>query len=391
MLVASVIVRSVVRDTLLDAAARVPATAPAYLTIAFQRNHLLALSNKLDQARANVDQILRLPNDRLSPSTRNLFLALRMQAAKNLDEFLQFAPRQPLGVLLSIDVDDPELCDRAPGCVEANGPLFDSDGAVELTETMPTSVLLQAAASTRLPHDLRLQVAEESWVRAILLDQDEAARQLAPVLSSLDPDLAAPIKTYGEQPSPAERRFAAVFLILSRPGLVPYVSAGVSRYGDDNKPMPPSEINSYRQNWWCTFAPAPPPGTPYSPAFVNTGMTQQRMNANFGSGLATLYPQGKPVLPSFLTSGEKDAAAREWASLLKVPAAPDWLGQQVLDWAKTHPDDSRVPEALNRVVVSSRHGCNDANSGMYSEQAFTLLHRRYPTSTWTANTPYWFK
>ena len=154
--------------------------------------------------------------------------------------------------------------------------------------------------------------------------------------------------------------------------------------------MPLSEINSYRQNWWCTFAPAPPPGTPYSPAFVNTGMTQQRMNANFGSGLATLYPQGKPVSPSFLTSGEKDAAAREWASLLNVPAAPDWLGQQVLDWAKTHPDDLRVPEALNRVVVSSRHGCNDANSGMYSEQAFTLLHRRYPTSTWTANTPYWF-
>ena len=192
---------------LLDAAAKVPATAPAYLTIAFQRNHLLALSNKLDQARANVDQILRLPNDRLSPSTRNLFLALRMQAAKNLDEFLQFAPRQPLGVLLSIDVYDPELAVRAPpGCVGANGPLFDSDGAVELTETMPTSVLLQAAASTRLPHDLRLQVAEESWVRAILLDQDEAARQLVPVLSSLDPDLAAPIKTYGEQPSPAEEK-----------------------------------------------------------------------------------------------------------------------------------------------------------------------------------------
>ncbi len=374
----------------LDAAAKIPATAPAYLTIAFHQNRLLAHSDKQEQARSNIDRILKLPKGQLSPSTRNLFLALRMQAAKNLDEFLEFAPRQPLGVLLSIDVDDPELCDRAPNeCVHASGPLLDSDAAVELTEAMPTSVLVQAAASTRLRGDLRIQVAETAWVRAILLDQDEQARRLVPVLSSLEPDLAPMLKAYADQPAAAERKFAAVFLILRRPALTPYVHAGIGRYGWD-KPSPPGAIDSYRQNWWCTFAPAPPPGTPFGPASINTGMLQQRMKVSFRPGLAALYPQDNPVSPGFLTAEERGAAANEWASLLREPAAPDWLGQQVLDWAQAHPNDPRVPEALHRTVVSTRYGCNDSATGAYSKQAFTLLHSRYSKSTWATQTPYWF-
>lgn len=375
---------------LLDAAEGVPANAPAYLTIAFHRNRLLALSDKLEQARSNVDQILRLPKDRLSPSTRNLFLALRMQSAKNLDEFLQFAPRQPLGVTDGLEVTDPELCSQASTeCLSVKGPLFDSDAAVELTEAVPTTVLVRAAASTRLPNDLRLQVAEAAWVRATLLDQDEPARALVPVLSMLEPDLAPALKAYVDEPTPAERRFAAVFLILRRPGSEPYVHAGMGR-SDWQKLTSAGEINDYRQNWWCTFSPAPPPGAPFSPSFINTGMLQERMNATFRSGLTALYPQDKPISLSFLTAGEKDSAAREWAALLQVPAAPDWLGHQVLDWAKAHPNDVRLPEALHRVVISSRYGCDDAATGTYSRQAFTLLHDRYPKNPWTAQTPYWF-
>jgi hypothetical protein len=49
-----------------------------------------------------------------------------------------------------------------------------------------------------------------------------------------------------------------------------------------------------------------------------------------------------------------------------------------------------VPEALHRVVVATRYGCNDGETGMYSKQAFTMLHSKYPKSEWTAQTPYWF-
>jgi len=375
---------------LLDAAAKVPVASPAYLTIAFHQNRLLAFGGKQAQAQASLYQILSMPKDRLSISTRNLFLALRMQSARNLEEFLQFAPRQPLGIVQSLDISDPELCDRAPrACMQANGALFDSDAAIEFTQAMPTSVLVQAAASARLPQDLRLEVAQAAWVRAILLDQDALARQLVPTLSALEPDIAPQLKAYNDQTSFAERKFAAIFLILHRPGMAPYVYAGLGR-SSWNGPTPQGEINSYRQNWWCTFVPPPPPSAQPNLRAINMGVIRERMNLNFRGGLSALYPGGKPISPPFTTPGEQQTAAGEWTSLTQVDAAPDWLGRQVLDWVKAHADDPRVPEALHYVVISTRYGCNDSDTGDYSKQAFTLLHSRYQQSSWAAQTSYSF-
>ena len=64
---------------------------------------------------------------------------------------------------------------------------------------------------------------------------------------------------------------------------------------------------------------------------------------------------------------------------------------QTLDWAQKHPDDPRLPEALHRAVQASRYRCTDADTGKYSKQAFNLLHRKYPKSSWTARTKYWYK
>ena len=60
-------------------------------------------------------------------------------------------------------------------------------------------------------------------------------------------------------------------------------------------------------------------------------------------------------------------------------------------FAKTHPEDSRVPEALHLTVRATRHGCTDKESGSYSKQAFQLLHKQYPKSEWAKRTPYWFQ
>jgi hypothetical protein len=62
-----------------------------------------------------------------------------------------------------------------------------------------------------------------------------------------------------------------------------------------------------------------------------------------------------------------------------------------VDWARKHPDDPRLPEALHRAVQASRYRCTDANTGKYSKQAFDLLHGQYPKSKWTDRTKYWYK
>ena len=67
-----------------------------------------------------------------------------------------------------------------------------------------------------------------------------------------------------------------------------------------------------------------------------------------------------------------------------------YFAPAVLDWAKAHPNDPRLPEALHYFVRATRYGCVDKSIGPYSRKAFDLLHRKYPNSEWTKKTPYWF-
>jgi hypothetical protein len=62
----------------------------------------------------------------------------------------------------------------------------------------------------------------------------------------------------------------------------------------------------------------------------------------------------------------------------------------VLEWAKQHRDDPRVPESLHLVVGATRYGSTDKQSGEFSKAAFELLHQRYPTSDWAKKTKYWY-
>ena len=74
-----------------------------------------------------------------------------------------------------------------------------------------------------------------------------------------------------------------------------------------------------------------------------------------------------------------------------LPAGPDWLGAQTIAYARAHPEDPRVPEALHLVVRATRYGCKDGNTGDFSKRAFELLHRRYATNEWAKKTPFWYK
>lgn len=83
-------------------------------------------------------------------------------------------------------------------------------------------------------------------------------------------------------------------------------------------------------------------------------------------------------------------AEKERAKISAIGAAPLYFAPVVLDWAKAHPDDPRVPEALHDFVRATRFGCVDKSIGPYSRRAFDLLHRKYPQSEWAKQTPYWF-
>jgi len=381
---------------LVRAASDLPPDSPAHLTVAFDRTRLLVATNNQEEAREVANAALALPSNQLPESARNLFLAQQMKSARNIEEFLQFARRTPNVIttdMENIDVPDATMkcvygtwkerqaCEKQPprsNLPPPSPPLFDADAAVLLTQGTPTSVLMQAARDEQVPENLRRQVAQAAWVRAIVLHDESAARQLVPILASSAPDLVPLLQSFGSADSDELRRFAAAFLMLHRPEFHPYISSGIGRQ------TPPGKIDNYRDNWWCTLAPR-----------KNADDDNYETNyyydfTKLDGPLAKLYATEAELHPTFLSETERQAAESEWATLTKLDHVSEWLAKEPLAFAKAHPDDPRVPEALHLVVRAWRYGCDSKSEVNYSKVAFQLLHKQYPESEWTKKTPYWY-
>ena len=73
-----------------------------------------------------------------------------------------------------------------------------------------------------------------------------------------------------------------------------------------------------------------------------------------------------------------------------IATATGYVGKHVIAYAQVYPTNSQIPWLLHVVVVSTRGGCVDKNNREISQQAYTLLHRKYHTSEWAKKTPYWY-
>lgn len=384
-------------NELLSAASRIAPDSPAYVTVNFHRLRLMAQSGLRDAARRGIDAFLAQPSEAMPISARNEFLALRMKLATNLTEFLRFAPRVSTEAT-TISLTDATKSAFAPGSPEraATQPHFDADASIVLTEKLPLRLLAEAANSDTLPRALRADVAVAAWTRAIELRNAALARELAPILSDLVPELKNDLADYRTAAGEA-REFAPIFVLLRNPGFRPFVSASPGRgwfYSQQEGGSRFADIDEFGDNWWCPFSP-------------------DRDKQSYGGGfyymfakprppLEEIYPGGNVSAPDFLTAEEKAAAGDEFQALAALPSAPRWLGQLAVQWANAHPDDPRVPEALHNVVRAWRYGgCGEpvqtaeqdqsaAKERNYSKEAFEILHKRYAGNEWTKKTPYWF-
>ena len=349
-------------DSLLHAASSVNNSSPAFPSVAFHHARLLMQTKRGAEARSLLDQVLANDRPVLTPSATNSFLGLRMMLAQNLQEFLVSAQRTPAAFSEDSDgreipTDETDAKDVAKG----NKVFFDVDAANVFNKAMPVAMMKDAALSKTLEPNLRRDVAQAAFLRAALLDDKVSASSAAPVLRELYPQLSEFLAAYARAATPDARKFAAAFMALKFPGLRPFVSAGIGRT------TAVDDIDSYRDNYWCTEPPAPA-GAPYEE-----------------------NPKPKPVIaPDFLKSAQA-LGARQFADLQALGTAPNFLCQIAIEWANNNPADARAPEALHLAVRSTRYGCTNEQTGRWSKAAFDLLHRNYPNTTWARNTKYWFK
>jgi tetratricopeptide (TPR) repeat protein len=356
-------------NELIAEALKVTPRSAAFASARYHAIRLLIETGKNTEARTLLDQTLKTDRAHFNESALNLLTGQRMLLANSLDEFLADAARVPAALSWNDDgrelpLEPGEASDETKA--QVGKPFFDVDAAKVINQQLPLSLLKEAARSKALPPGPRLDLLQAAWLRAALLGDTKTADELTPLLAASVPEIAALVNGYLSSAQPDEKKFAAIYAWLKTPGLEPVVDAGFGRQ------IPLSQQDSYRDNWWC------------SASFVPATPEENREAVQF-----TAVTTGAP--PRFLSPADLANAKKEWNALSALGTAPNYIVQSVIQWANSHPNDPRVPEALHLAVRTTRYGCTDKDSARWSKAAFDLLHRKYPNNPWTKKTPYWFK
>ncbi len=352
---------------LLAAAKQIPASSRGYLTVQYYALDLLANSGQQDTARRELDVLLAKHESEIPLGSHNLLNDERLKLTTSLEDFLQHAPETP--VPAETDFNTGEEVSADPDKAKPSVSLFTQYAAEFLVKRLPLPTLQQVAASPILPKYLRREVARSAWVRSILVGNLESAEKLQPTLQELDTPLWKTMDQFRSAQSNAEKRFAAIFVILQNPGMKPAAQAGLLRSATLG------EIDNYHDNWWCTDI-TPRPAWAQNDGELNEVNLKDRDPA---------FP-----FPNWLTDSQKAAAIFEWKKLSSIGAAPNYMAAQVLNYAKQHPKDPRLPQALHLAVRSTRFGCTNKETSNFSKAAFDFLHNHYPESEWAKKTKYYY-
>ena len=365
--------------SLLEEAGKINRGAPAYPTVVYHTARIFIAQKKFAEARKLLDDVLNSMPD-LPISTRNQFLEQRMSLAETLDEFLTFAQRKPFG----FDFDgttgtieqfiaeqkswynpkyytdqtreeyEREIDERFKEEKQwQNRSMFDDQTVEIINRNFPLAILLEAEKSPALPDYLQRRLALAIWVRAVLLDNEPAARKITPEVIKFAPELAPLLAQYQAAPTPLERKRAALFLILKNPVLTPHIESGIGKTDNEF-----GELDY--DDWWCSYI--------YEDS-EDDEVRQKQLRAR----------------PKFLTKAQSDAAQTERARLKQLGDAPQFLGETVLQWQKLAPLDKRIPEMLYITFKANgwtKYGCG--NNEELRAKIGSVLKTRYPKSKWTA-------
>ncbi len=311
-------------DELLEAAAKIGPDSPAYPMLAYHRA-------RLRPARSVLDAALALDETKLPTSSRNLLLAQRRGMARSFAEYFRDAQVMPVGTDVEQTVEPFEH------------PLLAPDVAAVINEWMPLEMLADAATSKDIHEEIRKPILIAAWTRAILLDREDVAARLAPLIFAMRPAIEERFTAWRKARG-AQRRFAAADLIAHHAGQQP----NVEWYGG-----PSFDYEEVGGGWWCLHNPE--------------------------KGLAP---------PPFLRETSADEEVR---ALRELGSGATWLLRTFLDLANTQPHDPRVAENLSIAIKGTRHSCGDADTDALAEKAFNVLHHRYGKTEWAKETPYWYR
>ncbi len=340
------------------AAEQVKADSPAYPTVQYHLARLAAARHDYVTARRISDAFVAKMSAKAPRSTINMFLHTRLEVATDLNDFLHYAQRKPL-VLSAGEFD--ELDNPCGPEVQACNLMYLDHYAERAFDSMPLEMWIQAALDRELDFRLRGEIALAAWCRAVINRKWAIADQAAKIAVTALPMTEKYMDPYLKAGDPKVKEFAAVFAMLHWPGIRPTMNV------PDIRDAKLDEIDNFRSNWWCSL--------PMSVSWINPNDPKDK--------------EPPRTVPPFVSTSQKQAQA-EQRKVESENVGPNYLVPIVIAWAKAHPDDPRVPEALHLSVKTTRYSCSDEKTTPLSKTAFQVLHSKYPKSEWAKKTKYYY-
>jgi len=366
---------------LLAAAAQVPQSSPGWTAVTYHRLRLMPRNAAMHEQLLAVLPVVVAQKD---ASTTNLFLGLSASTAPTLADWIAAAPREPAGETSWGETDSfspPMVRDGATSTPEnACGTklkqgvpylLFDDDAAYGLNAQMPLELLAKAAADASLPENLRFQVAQAAWARAVMLDRPEIAAQMSPLLIACRAAWKPVLDAYNQSKTNDDRHANGLLALMRFASTEPSVRDGEERRNGF------ATYDEYRQNWWCSTVPHPGETVDNDP------------NPPANSGYVPPAPPPTPPTPLFLTAADKASATSELAMLQKIPSGSDYFATQALAWFKAHPKDPRTADIVGEANQVLHNSCRNDGTPKLAHALFDVLHQSFPQSSWAKKYKTW--
>lgn len=196
-------------------------------------------------------------------------------------------------------------------------------------------------------------LVEALWSRAVLANDFATADEITDAVMQNRPQAGATTRhlyqRFKQAETPAAKRDAALLIFINAPEIHPF---SMSPKGDN-------------MLWGC--------------------MTENYM---------AQWQEVDSMMPNFQDAASRAQIEKEQKQLLALPIRSQYLGPQLLEYAKRHPDDAEVPKALAIFIASTRMECpwheKTGKEVHYSKLAFQLLKKRYGKTEWAQQTKYFF-
>lgn len=263
---------------------------------------------------------------------------------------------------------------------------------------LPAATLRTLAENPMFNTEQRSLLKRAAWTRNYARGIANSEKTTADMLAA-NPELSASLDAIKNEFPKLKVERALALTILRNPRFGILINSPDRAGAIETKRDVFNELDIYDandKNWWC-------------PLEVDRQLGAVRFDYDDASKLAGVKDYFSRDLSAVL---ESDAIAKadklrdmvlkqhpmvkavnwkELQALAEAPSAPEKLSKEAVRWAKASKGDDGAPEALALAVRASRYGCRWHGSvKAYSKPAQELLKAKFATTTWAAQTPYWF-